>query len=178
MTEAEPSGGRVNDKASGDLMWVECHCLTHCVGGGGVQLEAWPHWCFPPLVTVSSSLLPNDWRLARDNVRVVTALSGLQGNLQAEMFVTTLRYNFHLCHNLRTPFPMMLCFDLVIQMTSLICRAQAPLSSRLSSLAPASHRCGPSSIPGLGRGRMCEKFHQLLAVGRWFPPGIPVSSTR
>ena len=33
-------------------------------------------------------------------------------------------------------------------------------------------------IPGLGRGRMCEKFHQLLAVGRWFPPGAPVSSTR
>ena len=28
------------------------------------------------------------------------------------------------------------------------------------------------------RGRMCEKFHQLLAVGRWFPPGTPVSSTR
>ena len=22
------------------------------------------------------------------------------------------------------------------------------------------------------------KFHQLLAVGRWFPPGTPVSSTR
>ena len=42
----------------------------------------------------------------------------------------------------------------------------------------ASHRCSPSSIPGLGRGRMCEKFHQLLAVGRWFPPGTPVSSTR
>ena len=42
----------------------------------------------------------------------------------------------------------------------------------------ASHRCGPSSIPGLGRGRMCEKFHQLLAVGRWFPLGTPVSSTR
>ena len=42
----------------------------------------------------------------------------------------------------------------------------------------ASHRCGPSSIAGLGRGRMCEKFHQLLAVGRWFPPGTPVSSTR
>ena len=42
----------------------------------------------------------------------------------------------------------------------------------------ASHRCGPSSIPGLGRGRMCEKFHQLLAVGQWFPPGTPVSSTR
>ena len=37
---------------------------------------------------------------------------------------------------------------------------------------------GPSSIPGLGRGRMCEKFLQLLAVGRWFPPGTPVSSTR
>ena len=36
----------------------------------------------------------------------------------------------------------------------------------------------PSSNPGLGRGRMCEKFHQLLAVGRWFPPGTPVSSTR
>ena len=42
----------------------------------------------------------------------------------------------------------------------------------------ASHRCGPSSIPGLGRGPMCEKFHQLLAVGRWFPPGTPVSSTK
>ena len=42
----------------------------------------------------------------------------------------------------------------------------------------ASHRCGPSSTPGLGRGRMCEEFHQLLAVGRWFPPGTPVSSTR
>ena len=42
----------------------------------------------------------------------------------------------------------------------------------------ASHRCGPSSIPGLGRGRMCEKFNQLLAVSRWFPPGTPVSSTR
>ena len=25
---------------------------------------------------------------------------------------------------------------------------------------------------------MCEKFHQFLAVGRWFPPGAPVSSTR
>ena len=25
---------------------------------------------------------------------------------------------------------------------------------------------------------MCEKFHQLLAVGRWFPLGTPVSSTR
>ena len=25
---------------------------------------------------------------------------------------------------------------------------------------------------------MCEKFHQLLAVGRWFPPGTSVSSTR
>ena len=23
-----------------------------------------------------------------------------------------------------------------------------------------------------------KKFHQLLAVGRWFPPGAPVSSTR
>ena len=23
-----------------------------------------------------------------------------------------------------------------------------------------------------------EKFHQLLAVGRWFPPGTPDSSTR
>ena len=40
------------------------------------------------------------------------------------------------------------------------------------------HRCGPNSIPGLGRGRMCVKFHQLLAVGRGFPPGTPVSSTR
>ena len=25
---------------------------------------------------------------------------------------------------------------------------------------------------------MCEKFHQLLAIGRWFPLGTPVSSTR
>ena len=25
---------------------------------------------------------------------------------------------------------------------------------------------------------MCEKFRQLLAVGRWFPPGTPVSFTR
>ena len=25
---------------------------------------------------------------------------------------------------------------------------------------------------------MCEKFRQLLDVGRWFPPGTPVSSTR
>ena len=25
---------------------------------------------------------------------------------------------------------------------------------------------------------MCDKFHQLLAVGRWFPPGTPVSSIR
>ena len=25
---------------------------------------------------------------------------------------------------------------------------------------------------------MCEKFRQLLALGRWFPPGTPVSSTR
>ena len=24
---------------------------------------------------------------------------------------------------------------------------------------------------------MCEKSHQLLAVGRWFPPGTPVSFT-
>ena len=32
-------------------------------------------------------------------------------------------------------------------------------------------------LPG-GQTRMCEKFHQLLAVGRWFPPGTPVSSTR
>ena len=24
----------------------------------------------------------------------------------------------------------------------------------------------------------CEQFRQLLAVGRWFPPGTPVSSTR
>ena len=26
--------------------------------------------------------------------------------------------------------------------------------------------------------RMCEKLYQLLAVGRWFPPGTPGSSTR
>ena len=26
--------------------------------------------------------------------------------------------------------------------------------------------------------KLIEKFHQLLAVGRWFPPGTPVSSTR
>ena len=29
----------------------------------------------------------------------------------------------------------------------------------------------PSTIgSGQGLGRVCEKFHQLLAVGRWFPP--------
>ena len=38
-----------------------------------------------------------------------------------------------------------------------------------------SHRYGPSSIPGLGRGHMCEKFHQFLTVGRWFPPGTGYS---
>ena len=27
------------------------------------------------------------------------------------------------------------------------------------------------SLGGQDRGRMCEKFHHLLAVGRWFPPG-------
>ena len=42
----------------------------------------------------------------------------------------------------------------------------------------ASYRYGASSIPGVGRGRMCEKFPQLLAVVRWFPPGTPVSPTR
>ena len=36
----------------------------------------------------------------------------------------------------------------------------------------------PTFNPQLGRGCMCEKFLQLLAVGRWFPPGTPVSSTR
>ena len=25
---------------------------------------------------------------------------------------------------------------------------------------------------------MCEKFRQFLAIGRWFSPGTPVSSTR
>ena len=49
---------------------------------------------------------------------------------------------------------------------------------RTVSLCPLYTQCGPSSIPGLGRGRMCEKFHQLLAVGRWFPLGTLVSSTR
>ena len=34
------------------------------------------------------------------------------------------------------------------------------------------------SVCNFQQSRMCEKFHQLLAVGRWFPPGTPVSSTR
>ena len=42
----------------------------------------------------------------------------------------------------------------------------------------ASHRCGPSLISGLGRGGMCEMFRQLLAVGRRFPRGTLVFSTR
>ena len=35
-------------------------------------------------------------------------------------------------------------------------------------------------FPSLGRPIYIRvwKFHQLLAVGRWFPPGAPVSSTR
>ena len=63
-------------------------------------------------------------------------------------------------------------------------RTQSKAASESSGAAVAalahfaSHHCGPSSIPGLGSGRMCEKFHHLLAVGRWFPPGTPVSSTR
>ena len=40
------------------------------------------------------------------------------------------------------------------------------------------YACNLSVNYVLGRGRMCEKFRQLLAVGRWFPPGTPVSSTR
>ena len=31
---------------------------------------------------------------------------------------------------------------------------------------------------GLQTQRQTGKLHQLLAVGRWFPPGTPVSSTR
>ena len=42
----------------------------------------------------------------------------------------------------------------------------------------ASHRCIPDSVLGLGRDRICVKLSSvLLAVGRWFPPGTPVSST-
>ena len=33
------------------------------------------------------------------------------------------------------------------------------------------------SIAQLPRDFCVNKFHQLLAVGRWFPPGTPVSST-
>ena len=65
----------------------------------------------------------------------------------------------------------------ILNMSSISGQRQVCLS-HLALAHFASHRCGPSSIPGLGRGRMCEKFHQLLAVGRWFPPGTPVSSTR
>ena len=49
------------------------------------------------------------------------------------------------------------------------------LSLRLSSLYFTPLR--PKFNPRTGQRRMCEKFHQLLAVGRWFPPGTPVSST-
>ena len=70
-------------------------------------------------------------------------------------------------HNLQTPSSTTLGGGAVARW------AKASLSSRISSLC-----CGPSSIPRLGRGRLCEKFRQLLAVGRWFPPVTLVSSTR
>ena len=31
----------------------------------------------------------------------------------------------------------------------------------------------PVCVNSFIRGRRCEQFHQLLAVGRWFPPGTP-----
>ena len=31
----------------------------------------------------------------------------------------------------------------------------------------------PVCVNNFIRGRRCEQFHQLLAVGRWFPPGTP-----
>ena len=46
----------------------------------------------------------------------------------------------------------------------------------LSLLHLASHHCGSSSI--LDRAQpICVKVCQLLAVGWWFPPGTPASST-
>ena len=45
-----------------------------------------------------------------------TDMGNVDDTLRAEMFVI---YHFHLCQNLRIPFPMMLCFDLVIRMTLL-----------------------------------------------------------
>ena len=62
-------------------------------------------------------------------------------------------------------------------MRTYTCRLHAITYYFRSPPPPGPHRCGPSSIPGLGRGRI-YKFHQLLAVGRWFPPGTPVSSIR
>ena len=53
--------------------------------------------------------------------------------------------------------------------------AKAPLSSRLSSLCFTPLR--PKFNPRTGQRPYVWKFHQLLAVGRWFPPGTPVSST-
>ena len=35
----------------------------------------------------------------------------------------------------------------------------------------------PEFGPGTGQKPYVSKFCQLLAVGRWFPPGAPVSST-
>ena len=58
-----------------------------------------------------------------------------------------------------------------------------PVISALSQLRPvisAPPQLRPDiSVPS----RLCSSgdrgpFHQLLAVGRWFPPGTPVSSTR
>ena len=44
-----------------------------------------------------------------------------------------------------------------------------------ASYSPAN--CNDIELDRVVGCRMCEKFHQLLAVGRWFPPGTPVSST-
>ena len=56
------------------------------------------------------------------------------------------------------------------------CLYYTHFSSRLSSLCFTPLR--PKFNPRTGQRLMSEKFCQLLAVGQWFPPGTPVSSTR
>ena len=55
-------------------------------------------------------------------------------------------------------------------------RAKALVHDSVQS--SASHHCDPGSFLGLGMGHMCDSLVSLLAEGRWFSPGTPVSSTR
>ena len=56
--------------------------------------------------------------------------------------------------------------------------AERPFSFELKTLGEKVGYCQNLPSDFLLFGFIWEKFHQLLAVGRWFPPGTPVSSTR